>query len=112
MRKKSKKPVWGVCSCQDWSQKNLFAKIINSYIRDIFNKDPDKAKKALKSENIFRRFFQRGHWPNIEISEGLSLSIVSIVLQDLEVQHIHVMANGEINLPTLPLILAASKYFR
>ena len=26
IRKKSKKPVWGVCSSQDWSQKNPLAK--------------------------------------------------------------------------------------
>ena len=47
--KKSKKPVGGVCSSQDWSQKNPLAKIIHFHKRDILSKDPQIAKKMVQS---------------------------------------------------------------
>ena len=54
MRNKSKKPVGGVCSSQDWSQKNPLARRILFYKRDILSKDPQIAKKwgqSLKNTN-------------------------------------------------------------
>ena len=49
MRKKSKKPVRGVCASQDWSQKNPLAKLILFYKRDILRKHPQIAKKMVQS---------------------------------------------------------------
>ena len=49
MRKKSKKPVGGVCSSQDWSQKNPLAKWIFFYKSDILSKYPQIAKKMVQS---------------------------------------------------------------
>ena len=45
MRKKSKKPVGGVFSSQDWSQKKALAKRISIYKRNISKKHPQIAKK-------------------------------------------------------------------
>ena len=47
MGEKSKKPVGGVCSSQDWSQKNPLAKRITFYKMDILSKDPQIAKKMV-----------------------------------------------------------------
>ena len=60
MRKKSKKPVGGVYSSQDWSQKKALAKRICFYKRYILRKHPQIAKKwvqSLKNRN-FCYFFQ------------------------------------------------------
>ena len=51
MRKKSKKPVGGVFSSQDWSQKKALAKRICFYKRYISKKTPPNSKKlGSKSE--------------------------------------------------------------
>ena len=47
MGKKSKKPVGGVCSSQDWSPKNPLAKRIFFYKRGILSRDPQIAKKMV-----------------------------------------------------------------
>ena len=68
MRKKSKKPVRGVCASQGWSQKIPLVNNFFYYKRDILRKYPQIAKKnCSKSEkyefaNIFTRFFQRGQF--------------------------------------------------
>ena len=45
MRKKSKEPVGGVYSSQDWSKKKALAKRICFYKRYISSKHPQIAKK-------------------------------------------------------------------
>ena len=49
MGEKSKKPVGGVCSSQDWAQKNCLAKKIFFYKRSILSRDPQIAKKMVQS---------------------------------------------------------------
>ena len=68
MRKKSKKPVGGVYSSQDWSQKKASAKRNCFYKRYILSKHPQIAKKlvqSLKNRNFcyFFKFLQRGFNP-------------------------------------------------
>ena len=60
MPKKIKKPVGGVCSSQDWSQKIPLAKRFFSQKNHFLNKHPQIAKKwvqSLKNRN-FCYFFQ------------------------------------------------------
>ena len=58
MGKKSKKPVGGVYSSQDWSQKKALAKRNCFHRRYILSKHPQIAKKiGSKSENIFSNFY-------------------------------------------------------
>ena len=47
--KKYKKPVRGVCSSQDWSQKNPLAKRNLFYKSDVLSKHPEMAKKCIQS---------------------------------------------------------------
>ena len=59
-RKTWKKPVRGVCSSQDWSQKKALAKIIAFYKTNILSKHPEIAKKWVQSlkNRIFCYFFK------------------------------------------------------
>ena len=58
--KKYKKPVRGVCSSQDWSQKNPLAKIKLFYKRDVLSKHPEIAKNAFKVwKNWFFAIFSK-----------------------------------------------------
>ena len=49
MRKKSKKPVGGVCASQDWSQKIPLKKSKMFYERNVLRKHPQIAKKWVQS---------------------------------------------------------------
>ena len=51
--KKYKKPVRGVCSSQDWSQKNPLAKRNLFYKSDVLSKHPEMAKKSIQSLKKF-----------------------------------------------------------
>ena len=69
MRKKSKKPVGGVCASQDWTKKKALAKRIIFYKRYILRKHPQIAKKciqSLKNRHLcyFFQFLQRGFKQN------------------------------------------------
>ena len=48
-KKKINKPVWGVFSSQDWSQKKPLAKKIFLFKRDILRKHPQIAKTGIQS---------------------------------------------------------------